>query len=181
MMHPEFAQHSNLKLKFSDIRLQCLYDVDEDIHPRFLLELFSSDEILRDEERSDHIVLTLKLLINRKSRNNNALRTLVENKKISEVLLQQPVPFAAAGSICSKPVPLEPKEPAAPILQKAFPHFGVSFSRPMRDKESASWVKGTGSHGVLGEVNGTVQVDAGVLDGRMGKMGKRREIRLLGS
>nr|GEW80331.1 hypothetical protein [Tanacetum cinerariifolium] len=32
----------------------------------------------------------------------------------------------------------------------------------MRNKESASWVKGTGSHGVLGEVNGTVQVDVGV-------------------
>nr|GEX42156.1 ribonuclease H-like domain-containing protein [Tanacetum cinerariifolium] len=30
-------------------------------------------------------------------------------------------------------------------------------------KERASWVKGTGSHGVLGEVKGTVQVDAGVL------------------
>ncbi|GJZ23836.1 hypothetical protein Tco_0561295 [Tanacetum coccineum] len=51
-MHPGFAQHSNLKSKFSDIRLQCLYDVDEDIHPRFLLELFSSSEILRDEERN---------------------------------------------------------------------------------------------------------------------------------
>ncbi|GJT24665.1 hypothetical protein Tco_0894602 [Tanacetum coccineum] len=51
-MHPEFAQHSKLKSKFPDIRLQCLYDVDEDIHPRFLLELFSSAKILRDEERS---------------------------------------------------------------------------------------------------------------------------------
>nr|GEZ97189.1 hypothetical protein [Tanacetum cinerariifolium] len=40
----------------------------------------------------------------------------------------------------------------------------------MRDKESASWVKGTRSHGVLGEVNGTVQVDAGVRDGLVGEM-----------
>ncbi|GJU51769.1 hypothetical protein Tco_1221324 [Tanacetum coccineum] len=48
-MHPEFAQHTNLKSKFFDIRLQCLYDVDENIHPRFLLELFSPAEILRDE------------------------------------------------------------------------------------------------------------------------------------
>ncbi|GJY10303.1 hypothetical protein Tco_0378488 [Tanacetum coccineum] len=53
-MHPEFAQHTNLKSKFSDIRFQCLYDIDEDIHPRFLLELFSSAEILRDEEGSIH-------------------------------------------------------------------------------------------------------------------------------
>ncbi|GJT25903.1 hypothetical protein Tco_0895840 [Tanacetum coccineum] len=51
-MHPQFAQHSNLKTKFSDIRLQCIYDVDKDIHPRFLLKLFSLAEILRDEERS---------------------------------------------------------------------------------------------------------------------------------
>ncbi|GJY66862.1 hypothetical protein Tco_0469100 [Tanacetum coccineum] len=53
-MHHGFAQHSNLKSKFSDIHLQCLYDVDEDIYPRFLLELFSSAKILRDEERSIH-------------------------------------------------------------------------------------------------------------------------------
>ncbi|GJX48628.1 hypothetical protein Tco_0273818 [Tanacetum coccineum] len=51
-MHPEFAQDTNLKSKFFDIRLQCLYDVDEDIHPRFLLELFFSAKILRDEEGS---------------------------------------------------------------------------------------------------------------------------------
>ncbi|GJS49753.1 hypothetical protein Tco_0599874 [Tanacetum coccineum] len=51
-MHPQFAQHSNLKTKFFDIRLQCLYDVDEDIHPSFLLELFYLVEILKDEERS---------------------------------------------------------------------------------------------------------------------------------
>nr|GFA30703.1 ribonuclease H-like domain-containing protein [Tanacetum cinerariifolium] len=44
-----------------------------------------------------------------------------------------------------------------------------SFSRPIRDKESASWAKGTGSHGVLDEVNGTVQVDAGVRDDNLGK------------
>nr|GEY84301.1 hypothetical protein [Tanacetum cinerariifolium] len=29
-------------------------------------------------------------------------------------------------------------------------------------EDCASWVKGTGSHGVLGEVDGTVQVNAGV-------------------
>ncbi|GKE62926.1 hypothetical protein Tco_1513293 [Tanacetum coccineum] len=52
-MHPEFAQHTNLKTKFSDIHLQCLYDVDEDIYPRFLLELFSLEKILRDEEKRD--------------------------------------------------------------------------------------------------------------------------------
>ncbi|GJX13463.1 hypothetical protein Tco_0205221 [Tanacetum coccineum] len=51
-MHPEFAQHTNLKSKYSDIRLQCLYDINEDIDPRFLLKLFSSAEILRDEEGS---------------------------------------------------------------------------------------------------------------------------------
>ncbi|GKC03980.1 hypothetical protein Tco_0995590 [Tanacetum coccineum] len=33
-----FIQHSNFKTMFSDVHLQCLYDVDEDIHPRFLLE-----------------------------------------------------------------------------------------------------------------------------------------------
>nr|GEY07390.1 hypothetical protein [Tanacetum cinerariifolium] len=48
----------------------------------------------------------------------------------------------------------------------------------MRDKESASWVKGTGSHGVLGEVNGTVQVDAGVRDGLVGEMVFWRERQL---
>ncbi|GJT58646.1 hypothetical protein Tco_1002179 [Tanacetum coccineum] len=52
-MHPGFAQHSNLKSNFSDIHLQCLYDVDEDIYPRFLLKLFSLAEILRDEDRRD--------------------------------------------------------------------------------------------------------------------------------
>ncbi|GJZ75708.1 hypothetical protein Tco_0640173 [Tanacetum coccineum] len=51
-MHPEFAQHSNLKSKFSNIRLQYLYDIDEDIYPRFLLELFSPAKILRYEEGS---------------------------------------------------------------------------------------------------------------------------------
>ncbi|GJZ33601.1 hypothetical protein Tco_0579037 [Tanacetum coccineum] len=53
-MHSGFAQYTKLKTKFSDIQLQCLYDVDEDIYPRFLLELFSSAKILRDEERSIH-------------------------------------------------------------------------------------------------------------------------------
>ncbi|GJU18912.1 hypothetical protein Tco_1146878 [Tanacetum coccineum] len=53
-MHPGFTQHTNLKTKFSDIHLQCLYDVDEHIYPKFLLKLFSSAEILRDEERSIH-------------------------------------------------------------------------------------------------------------------------------
>nr|GFD13353.1 hypothetical protein [Tanacetum cinerariifolium] len=37
-------------------------------------------------------------------------------------------------------------------------------------KDSTSWVKGTWSHGVFGEVNGTVQVDAGVRDGLVGEM-----------
>ncbi|GKA12887.1 hypothetical protein Tco_0692433 [Tanacetum coccineum] len=54
LMHPRFTQHTNLKTKFSDIHLQCLYDVNEDIYPRFLLKLFSSAKILRDEERSIH-------------------------------------------------------------------------------------------------------------------------------
>nr|GEW17431.1 hypothetical protein [Tanacetum cinerariifolium] len=40
-------------------------------------------------------------------------------------------------------------------------------------KDSASWVKGTGSHGVLGEVNGTVQVDAGVRERSYGGDGKK--------
>nr|GEV78995.1 hypothetical protein [Tanacetum cinerariifolium] len=48
----------------------------------------------------------------------------------------------------------------------------------MRDKESASWVKGIGSHGVLGEVNGTVQVDAGVRDGLVREMAFWRERQL---
>nr|GEY34480.1 hypothetical protein [Tanacetum cinerariifolium] len=48
----------------------------------------------------------------------------------------------------------------------------------MRDKESASWVKGTRSHRVLGEVNGTIQVDAGVRERSVGEMGKRREMLL---
>nr|GEV27542.1 hypothetical protein [Tanacetum cinerariifolium] len=47
-------------------------------------------------------------------------------------------------------------------------YLSGSFSRPMRNKESASWVKGTGSHGVLGEVDGTVQVDAGVRERAVG-------------
>ncbi|GJS91729.1 hypothetical protein Tco_0774365 [Tanacetum coccineum] len=54
IMHPGFAQHTNFKTKFSDIHLHCLYDVDEDIYPRFLLELFSSAKILFDEEKSIH-------------------------------------------------------------------------------------------------------------------------------
>nr|GEY86737.1 hypothetical protein [Tanacetum cinerariifolium] len=37
----------------------------------------------------------------------------------------------------------------------------------------ASWDLGTGSHGVLGEVNGTVQVDAGVRDRSVGEKGKK--------
>nr|GEX18489.1 hypothetical protein [Tanacetum cinerariifolium] len=52
-MHLWFAQHSNLKMKFYDVHLQCLNDVDEDIYPGFLLKLFSSATILRDEERGD--------------------------------------------------------------------------------------------------------------------------------
>ncbi|GJX20538.1 hypothetical protein Tco_0223215 [Tanacetum coccineum] len=43
----------NLKSKFFDIHLQCLSDIDEDIYSKFLLELFSSSKILRDEERRD--------------------------------------------------------------------------------------------------------------------------------
>nr|GFB04966.1 hypothetical protein [Tanacetum cinerariifolium] len=35
-------------------------------------------------------------------------------------------------------------------------------ARPMRNKERVSWDLGTGSHGVLGEVIGTVKVNAGV-------------------
>nr|GEZ92915.1 hypothetical protein [Tanacetum cinerariifolium] len=56
-----------------------------------------------------------------------------------------------------------------------------SFSQPMRNKERASWVKGTGKHGVLGDVDGTVQVDAGVRERAVGEKGKRREMLLLGS
>nr|GEZ80531.1 hypothetical protein [Tanacetum cinerariifolium] len=42
-------------------------------------------------------------------------------------------------------------------------------------KERASWDLDTGSHGVLGEVDGTVQVDAGVRDGAVGEKGFWRE------
>nr|GEU93001.1 hypothetical protein [Tanacetum cinerariifolium] len=45
----------------------------------------------------------------------------------------------------------------------------------MRNKESASWDLGTGSHRVLGEVDGTVQVDAGVRERAVREKGKRRE------
>nr|GFA81584.1 hypothetical protein [Tanacetum cinerariifolium] len=49
----------------------------------------------------------------------------------------------------------------------------------MRNKESASWDLGTGSHGVLGEVDGTVQVDAGVRERAVREKGKRQERWLL--
>nr|GEZ10530.1 hypothetical protein [Tanacetum cinerariifolium] len=42
-------------------------------------------------------------------------------------------------------------------------------------KERASWDLDTGSHGVLGEVDGTIQVDAGVWDGAVGEKGFWRE------
>nr|GEU57282.1 hypothetical protein [Tanacetum cinerariifolium] len=48
--------------------------------------------------------------------------------------------------------------------------------RPIRDKKSASWVKGTGSHGVLGEIDGTVQVDAGVRERAVGEKGKAGKV-----
>nr|GEZ51397.1 hypothetical protein [Tanacetum cinerariifolium] len=38
-------------------------------------------------------------------------------------------------------------------------------------KERASWDLGTGSHGVLGEVIGTVQVNPGVRDRAVGEKG----------
>nr|GEW75066.1 integrase, catalytic region, zinc finger, CCHC-type, peptidase aspartic, catalytic [Tanacetum cinerariifolium] len=38
-------------------------------------------------------------------------------------------------------------------------------------KERASWDLGTGSHGVLGEVDGTIQVDAGVRERAVGEKG----------
>nr|GFB18624.1 hypothetical protein [Tanacetum cinerariifolium] len=41
----------------------------------------------------------------------------------------------------------------------------------MRNKERASWDLGTGSHGVLGEVIGTVQVRGSVWESCMGVMG----------
>nr|GFA61817.1 hypothetical protein [Tanacetum cinerariifolium] len=49
----------------------------------------------------------------------------------------------------------------------------VRRARPIRVESCASWVKGTGSHGVLGEVDGTVQVDAGVQDGTVWEKGKK--------
>nr|GFB72174.1 hypothetical protein [Tanacetum cinerariifolium] len=52
-------------------------------------------------------------------------------------------------------------------------------ARPMRNKERASWDLGTGSHGVLGEVIGTVQVRGSVRESCMGVMVFWWEIRLL--
>nr|GFA89498.1 hypothetical protein [Tanacetum cinerariifolium] len=49
--------------------------------------------------------------------------------------------------------------------------FGGLLGRGLKD--SASWVKGTGSHGVLGEANGTIQVDAGVRERSYGGDGKK--------
>nr|GEZ51719.1 hypothetical protein [Tanacetum cinerariifolium] len=46
-----------------------------------------------------------------------------------------------------------------------------SGARPMRNKERASWDLGTGSHGVLGEVIGTVQVNASVPERAAGEKG----------
>nr|GEY69254.1 hypothetical protein [Tanacetum cinerariifolium] len=50
------------------------------------------------------------------------------------------------------------------------------LSRPMKDKESASWVKDTRSHKVLGEVDGTVQVNAGVRDSYGGERKKAGKV-----
>ncbi|GKB54464.1 hypothetical protein Tco_0905217 [Tanacetum coccineum] len=50
-----FIQYSNFKTKLSNVHLQCLYDVDEDIHPRFLLELFSSIKFLINEDNSIYL------------------------------------------------------------------------------------------------------------------------------
>nr|GEZ44018.1 hypothetical protein [Tanacetum cinerariifolium] len=42
--------------------------------------------------------------------------------------------------------------------------------RPIRDEESASWDLWHNHMGCWGEMNGTVQVDAGVRDGLVGEM-----------
>nr|GEX32916.1 hypothetical protein [Tanacetum cinerariifolium] len=51
----------------------------------------------------------------------------------------------------------------------------VRGARPIGIEGFDSWDLGTGSHGVLGEVDGTVQVDAGVWERAVGEKGKRRE------
>nr|GEX33902.1 reverse transcriptase domain-containing protein [Tanacetum cinerariifolium] len=54
-------------------------------------------------------------------------------------------------------------------------HYGANYTaKKVFDsgiEERASWDLGTGSHGVLGEVDGTVQVDAGVRERAVGEKG----------
>nr|GEW95424.1 hypothetical protein [Tanacetum cinerariifolium] len=47
-------------------------------------------------------------------------------------------------------------------LRRCLVELTLQKARPMRNKERVSWDLGTGSHGVLGEVIGTVKVNAGV-------------------
>nr|GEZ67268.1 hypothetical protein [Tanacetum cinerariifolium] len=47
----------------------------------------------------------------------------------------------------------------------------VRWCRPIEIEERASWDLGTRSHGVLGEVDGIVQVDAGVRERAVGEKG----------
>nr|GEX41762.1 hypothetical protein [Tanacetum cinerariifolium] len=47
----------------------------------------------------------------------------------------------------------------------------VTLGGPIGIREFDNWVWGTGSHGVLGEVNGTVSVDVGVRERSVGEKG----------
>nr|GFD61747.1 hypothetical protein [Tanacetum cinerariifolium] len=51
-------------------------------------------------------------------------------------------------------------------------------ARPIGIERFDSWDLGTGSHGVLGEVDDTVQVDAGVRERAVGEKGFWREMQL---
>ena len=46
----EYIRHDCIRTMFSLIRLQCLYNVNEEIYPRFLLEIFSSAEIVSNSQ-----------------------------------------------------------------------------------------------------------------------------------
>nr|GEZ77709.1 hypothetical protein [Tanacetum cinerariifolium] len=69
------------------------------------------------------------------------------------------------------PLPLPPLKP--PDKGFDFENEILVGCRLIGLKDSACWVKGTGSHGVLGVVNGTVQVDAGVRERSYGGDGKK--------
>ncbi|GJV36348.1 retrovirus-related pol polyprotein from transposon TNT 1-94 [Tanacetum coccineum] len=48
----EYIRHDCIKTMFQAIQLQCLYNVDEETRPRFLLELFSSAEVIRNDDQT---------------------------------------------------------------------------------------------------------------------------------